>query len=567
MADKVYWFRYEFQSGNIKGNDYVVPVFVSDELYERFYHTSSSQAPVTGSFNDSELIEIANTITDVFKTTDWQVNNAVAIGTNGKIPTGDYHSRVKQFVFPAAREFEYEPWNGHSYISSYAYPSGDFSGQGQYYSGSYNAVFGVGASGPQRADAGVPFCTHWGVDLHAMCVAVFKSSSINETGVVIGREGIALNIYVQHGAGNITNLSMFAPAKASMSIPVGVQLIGGKILDSDPFSPGGVSEDGGGGGSFDRPSDDINIPDIPTVGSEQTGFVSLFAPMQSELQSLSSYLWSDAFSLDSFKKIIADPMDVIIGMAMLPFNISRNNSQVIKIGNISTDVSMSRASSQFTKIDCGSVTISEYWGAYLDYSPFTSVEIYLPYIGFRKLDTDEVMGKTISVVYNVDNLTGACCAMIKCGSSVLYSFAGECATQIPITGVDWSGLYSSVLQAVSTITSASEATKNIPQSVISGTASTISATMGMKPAVQRSGHLGGSVGRLGVQTPYVVITYPRQCLPLSQNKFTGYPSFTTLQLTEVVGYTEVEEIHLSVPTATLEEKREIERLLHEGVIF
>lgn len=97
--------------------------------------------------------------------------------------------------------------------------------------------------------------------------------------------------------------------------------------------------------------------------------------------------------------------------------------------------------------------------------------------------------------------------------------------------------------------------------------STSTAVNQMKPSIEKSGAMGGTGGLLGIQTPYLILTRPRQALPNNQNVFMGYPSFITETLESIKGYTEIENIHLENIPATEEELSEIESLLKNGVIL
>ena len=72
---------------------------------------------------------------------------------------------------------------------------------------------------------------------------------------------------------------------------------------------------------------------------------------------------------------------------------------------------------------------------------------------------------------------------------------------------------------------------------------------------------------LAIQKPYLILTRPRQAHPANQNHYTGYPSFITENLSELSGYTEIEQIHLENVQATDSELNEIVSLLESGVIF
>lgn len=341
-----------------------------------------------------------------------------------------------------------------------------------------------------------------------------------------------------------------------------------ETVSDDPYSPGspgGQSTTGGGTGNFDGTSDNIDIPSLPTLSAVDTGFITLFNPSISQLQNLASYMWGNLFDLDTWKKIFADPMDAILGLSIVPVPVPNGGQSAVTVGNISTGISMTKASAQYVAVDCGTLNVNEYWGAYLDYDPFTKAEIYLPYIGTHPLAVDDIMNKPVHVVYHVDILSGACCAYIKCGGSIIYSFVGQCSCSIPITGNDWTNVVNgalSIAASIGTMVATGGATAPMAVSAIASTA-----VNSMKPNVEKSGSLGGMGGMMGVQTPYLILTRPNQALPKDQNYFTGYPSFITRKLADVTGYTEIDSIHLEGVPATEQELSEIETLLKGGVIL
>lgn len=345
---------------------------------------------------------------------------------------------------------------------------------------------------------------------------------------------------------------------------------GGRIPDiavatNDPYQPGGESSDGGGTGDFDNTGDDIDFPSLPSLGATDTGFISLFNPSLQELKDLASYMWSSSFDVALYKKLFADPMECILGLSIVPVSIPDAGRGFISVGNMVTPVWMNRAGAQYIEVDCGSINVNEYWGSYLDYEPHTKAEIYLPYCGIHPISIDDIMGKTVAVKYHVDILSGACCAYVKCDNAVLYTFIGQCASSIPITGNDWTNVINGVLSAaVSVGTMVATGGLTAPMAV-SSIAST--AVNGIKPSIEKSGAMGGTGGMLAIQTPYLILTRPRQALPASQNAYAGYPSYITASLGTITGYTEIESVHLHNIPATSEELSEIENLLKSGVIL
>lgn len=337
------------------------------------------------------------------------------------------------------------------------------------------------------------------------------------------------------------------------------------VLEKDPNAQGGGAGGGGvgGDGSFDNESDVIGDEPLPVGTLADSGLVSVYVPTVSQLRELSGVLWSRTF-YDTFLKMFADPMDAILGLHILPFNVSTNGSRVIYVGNFSTAIVSNYTRAQFQEVNCGSVSLPEYWGNALDYSPYTSVSIFLPFIGARTLDTDEVMGRTLSVRYKVDVCTGAFVVVISVDGSVLYQFEGTMGASVPISARSYEALISDVVRLAVDVAKA-------PAKGAAGGADiavdTVQAVMDIKPETVRSGNLSGHGGFLGKLTPYLIIKRPRQSLADDYIGINGYPCNQTYTLGQLSGYTQCESVELVAPHATAEEYGEIVEHLREGVIL
>ena len=337
------------------------------------------------------------------------------------------------------------------------------------------------------------------------------------------------------------------------------------VVNPDPYGPGGESSTGGGTGTFSDTSTPIPVPSLPSISAVDSGFITLFNPNLTELNALATYMWSGGFDISTFRKIFADPMDCILGLSIVPVAVPNGGLAPVNVGNNATGLSMTKAGAQYVAVDCGTITINEYWGSYLDYSPYTKAEIYLPYIGTHALNIDDIMGKSVHVVYHVDILSGACTAYVQCGDTVLYEFIGQCASSIPISGKDWTNVINGVLGIAGSIGSmVATGGASAPMAVGAIASSAVNA---LKPNVEKSGSMSGTGGMMAVQIPYLIVTRPIQALPRGQNAMEGYPCYVTMSLNSVVGYTEVESVHLTGLTCTSDELKEIEELLKGGVYF
>lgn len=334
---------------------------------------------------------------------------------------------------------------------------------------------------------------------------------------------------------------------------------------TDPYDQGGNSGGGGGGGTFDNTSDYTPIPPLPTISVADSGMVTLFNPSQAQIRNLSDYLWSDAFDLDAVKKLFADPMDALIGLSIVPVAIPNGAVKTVRVAGVSTGIGMTTAGAQYVAVDCGSITVPETWGAYLDYDPYTKFDIYLPYIGVHALAADDIMGKTVHVVYHVDILTGACVAYIAVNGNVLYSFSGQCAIEIPITSASWSSAIGGAITIAGAIGKmAATGGASAPTDLMTIANAAVNQ---FKPSIEKSGAISGGAGIMGIQRPYLIKTQPRQALPAKQNTYTGYPSHITESLGSLTGFTVVDQIHLNGIPCTDTERDEILSLLKTGVIF
>lgn len=341
---------------------------------------------------------------------------------------------------------------------------------------------------------------------------------------------------------------------------------------NDPYviSPSAVG--GGYGSGVIRPSDPIPDPEAPEIDAVTTGLLTIFKPTISQVQALGDYLWSSAFDVNTLKKLFGDPMEAIIGLSIVPINPPAAGSKNVKIGDVDTGISMSYISRQFVEKDLGSITIDPVIGSFMDYSQ-TRVSIYLPYVGFRTLDTADVMGTTLSIKYIIDVLTGGCNAVVNVsGKGAIYQFNGSCIANVPLSQINYSGAIQNAVSAIGSgiTTAVGGATGNVAVTAmgVAGLAANAANTaLNSKPDIQRSGSMGGAAGLCSVQFPYVVIERPRLSVPADYGKFYGNTLNVNMRLQDCHGYTVVDEIHLDGVICTENERDELMKMLKEGVIL
>lgn len=386
----------------------------------------------------------------------------------------------------------------------------------------------------------------------------------------------------------------------------------------DPSGPGDLPP-----GTFDDTSDPIPDSPLPTLSAANTGFTRIYNPTLSQVQALARYLWTDESVVQTIwnkiKQYFEDPMQAILGFNLVPVPVPDGGQEEFALMYIPTGVTMTVAANQFVDVDCGTVVLDRYYGSALDQSPYTKIHAFLPFIGTVRLNTDEVMGTTLSVKYRVDIVSGSCVAKIFVDGNCLYQYSGHCAITIPISSADFSTYVSAAINvakslapAVTAEVGAAMAPMSVPDIMIGtgvsgglmpsqgapladyypsiGPSSPISSPLGTpdyilgnmtptdiantvsqvnsgKPYIQHSGAFSGNSGYLGIRRPFLIIERPNMCLPENYQALNGYPSMITLKLGDCSGYTRIQQVQLTGITATNVEQSEIMGLLKGGVVL
>lgn len=363
----------------------------------------------------------------------------------------------------------------------------------------------------------------------------------------------------------------------------GIQVIDDPYGTTDPVTGGE-----GGYGDFDYSSDDDTIPSLPNISVTAAGFVNLFKMTSTQVADLANYLWSGLFDINTYLKLFGDPMECILSLGIVPLNPTASAPLYIVVGNHVTTLQAPRISDQFQELDCGSITVqgSKYSNSFMDYSPYTSAQLYLPYVGTVALDVDEIMDSTLHVVYHIDLLSGSCVAYVEVTKNytyqgeahehknVLYQYSGNVLTNVPITSQNFTQVLQAVIGAVAVGVSGGSAAGVAAGSgeaagamTTDQAAAAVGATSQMKAPVSRSGNCSSACGLLGTQVPKLMLTLPKIAYAEDMNKERGYPTYMrkTISSMSGTGFTKVELAHLKSIPCTDSERDEIIKLLESGV--
>jgi len=307
-------------------------------------------------------------------------------------------------------------------------------------------------------------------------------------------------------------------------------------------------------------------PIVPSSSGSASALYMIYNPTLAQINSFGAWLWSDNF-VDQIKKLFNDPMQAIIGLHKVYATPATGGAQTIKVGYLDSGVSAKVVSNQYTTIDCGTVRLSEQFHNVFDYSPYTEVNLYLPFIGIVNINVADVMRSSIHIVYHVDVLSGACLAEVKItrdsAGGTLYQYAGNASVTLPIS----SGSYMGIVSAVAGVAGGIAGTIASGGSALPLLASSAGAMFNAHTRVEHSGGFSGNAGAMGGKIPYLIISRPQTEMADGFENYIGYPSNFTATIGSCTGFIKVIECHIENTTATNSELNEINTMLQEGVII
>ena len=277
------------------------------------------------------------------------------------------------------------------------------------------------------------------------------------------------------------------------------------------------------------------------------------------LNNIAIKLWSEDF----FTNILLlnnSPIENILSCKLLPLSLSGSESAV-KIGNVDMGINGNKLSKTVYRYNIGTIAIPRINNmGFLNYAPYTSIIIFLPFIGFKELNTSDIMGQNISVDYIVDVITGACKAIITVNNYQCYEFDGNCGIDIPLTAGNRSqvemGYVKSAVGVVSNI-----ANKNIGGAISSG----ISGAM-QQYHYSTNGSYSPATGAYEDRTCFIIIDRPQYSEVSKFGHTKGYKCQLSKTIGSLKGFVKTtENVDLSNISAPEYCKKKILDLLSSGI--
>lgn len=314
--------------------------------------------------------------------------------------------------------------------------------------------------------------------------------------------------------------------------------------------------------------DDLDDPTVtdPTLDQAFSGvglLTKTYVLTKSRLQQLGRFLWTRDF-FDYIEDLNASPIENIVSVKMVPFDIPCGSDTTIVLGNVNTGVYGKPVDIDYNcKHTIGTVTIQKKYPAncnFLNSNTFTKLTLFLPFIGFKEIDADLFLDKTLKVEYINDIITGNCKAVIYADNIPICDFSGQIGLDVPISSTNRAqvemGLISAVGQGIAQVASGN----------IGGAVSSALSIGSNSFHTETRGANSPSVDSFMTHDCFYILENAVVQYPSRYNHTHGRPLNLSKTLRNVTGFTVCEEVDVSgIQGATKEELDYIKDMLEKGV--
>ncbi len=353
-------------------------------------------------------------------------------------------------------------------------------------------------------------------------------------------------------------------------------------------------------------------------GGDEGHGIYLYKIDAANLAVVAQSLWASSL-LDKFRDVIYSPASGILGCHILPYQIDSDEmthtvklcGTEAKFSNMTTDVEPTQvpglnpvytyayaswavaAQNHHSEV----FYVEPFFNSFLDFEPYTKIQLRLPFIGTVPIPTSAVMGGYIMVNYILDNRNGNCVAQVYAismrnhqtddanGGILIGQWSGNCALSMALTGNSMGSqevvgaIKGFASNAVGTIIQDNSSNQTSP---VGGLVSAgVNAGLDILTARHEPrlfGTLNSSAGPLTDLTCRLIVTRPVDVTPGSYKVIDGVRVFSADGLLEQKGlaaysggtvgqYSGITQGYVlgNIDGATEGEIKEIRRLFAEGV--
>lgn len=308
-------------------------------------------------------------------------------------------------------------------------------------------------------------------------------------------------------------------------------------------------------------------PDATSVTLSNTHYYRL---SKDDLKSFFTDLWSLDFSDIIFNQVTgvySNLVENVISLRWFPVPLQAlgeiGTTEGIKLGYTTLNTACTTLQSTSPLMTGGAFDIKPVYKSYMDYAPYTDIQVFLPFYGMLDLDTNLFMKHLLSVQYTVDIASGLITYYISRDDTIVQQVQAKCGIDIPITlssMIDVASEISNNVVSKSVSLASATAAGNPIGMVGSMLGNTSSPHMKYLSGISENGALYGN------RKVTLFIKHPQYNRPGNYASTVGYPSYGKFKLSSLSGFTIVENPRLSMTDKmSLSEYEEIIEFLKGGI--
>lgn len=305
-------------------------------------------------------------------------------------------------------------------------------------------------------------------------------------------------------------------------------------------------------------------PTDPSPSINGTGLLTTtYKITEDNAKALGRFFWGK----DLFQKIKAlnmSPIENVVGLTYMPINIDGTTS-VIVIGDVDTNINGDKIGGTTPIYTLGSVVVEGRYHSFLDFAPYTTAHIFLPFVGFVPIDPQVFTGKTLSVKYSYDLIAGVCNAMLFANGIYVESHQGNCGIDIPLVASNRAQQVLGIVTSLAdTALSPANAAGNIALDMLSMGSDIANAASSFHS--NRQGGYSPTCAWTETRECFLVLETPNAWRPNTYAHDYGRPCLSSYTIGQLSGFTVCDQtVDVSgIGGATEEEKRQIRELLTGG---
>lgn len=330
---------------------------------------------------------------------------------------------------------------------------------------------------------------------------------------------------------------------------------------------------------------------LPPTGSPLSANVSILKMSSTAIKSLATQTWQSGGWLSALKDYtgassvgqgISDVKACFLDMEPL---IQSYNLEQIAGHTLTTPITCSKMQ-QFYQFYIGKISVPKYFDSFLDYAPYTSFKLDLPFATSIDLPPELVVGDVVEIGLRADIVNGYATYRIQNSQKIIADVPCNVFVNVPFTTSEYSvNRTDFILSEIAKVGGALGVMHYSSEAAVAGATAVGLGALGNIPGVYDALHIPhtedvgalanrtyrqisssspATIGAMGLRACVLRTTRPYVLIPNDYYLFNGAPSSAITQLANCQNYFEVSKFYGTL-NCTSEEYAEVEALLSAGV--